>query len=280
MIYQKKTLSSLPLITLEITRQLELVNHLLLNTRQALIISGPKGIGKSTFVTILQKHHKESWLYCLIEGNTTLSFEKILGQLQKIINQEKAHIHYKNLRAAFRQFENKNRQIVLIIDDANQLEAGLINTLIEATLNNPVLRIIFVLSSNELDSKISSDHALDDGFLIEIEPFTKDQCSTFLEGLASSPQPQLALSEINDEYLEATYLQSHGIPGKIVADLTRGETTAPQNTDSSLKILIAAVIGLIILALMTQWLTGTPHNAKLDDPATNHLQETPSDNPK
>ena len=276
MTYQK-SLSSNTLITPEITRQLELVNHLLVNSQQALIISGPNGIGKSTFVTILQTHHKGSWLYCVIEANTSLRFEKILGQLLKIINQEKASIHYKNLRIAFRQFENKNRKIVLIIDNASQLEAGLINTLIDAALNNSVLRVIFVLTNDELDSKISSDLALDDSFLIEIEPFTKDQCSRFLQGLASLPQPRLALSEINDEYLDAIYLQSQGIPGKIVAGLPTDETTVIQSSESSLKILIAAVIVLIILALMTQWLTGMPRSAKLDDTVTDHLQETTTD---
>ncbi len=57
--YQKnKVLQSL--ITQEITQKLDLVLHLLTNSKKELIICGPEGIGKSTLLTLLQTNNTES----------------------------------------------------------------------------------------------------------------------------------------------------------------------------------------------------------------------------
>ncbi len=52
------------LISQERTRKLELLIHLISNSRQALVVCGPEGIGKSTLLKVLQERKVESWLYC------------------------------------------------------------------------------------------------------------------------------------------------------------------------------------------------------------------------
>ncbi len=76
------------LITQERTRKLELLIHLISNSRQALVVCGPEGIGKSTLLKILQERKVESWLYCLVQGNADLSFEKIQEQIAQAIKQD------------------------------------------------------------------------------------------------------------------------------------------------------------------------------------------------
>ena len=77
------------LITQERTQQLELLIHLISNSKQALVICGPEGIGKSTLLKVLQEHKTEPWLYCLVQGNADLSFEKIQEQTAHVIKQKK-----------------------------------------------------------------------------------------------------------------------------------------------------------------------------------------------
>jgi len=47
-----------------------------------------------------------------------------------------------------------------MIDEAGHLAPGLINTIIEYAAKNPVLRVIFTLSHDDLNVKSSSDNAM------------------------------------------------------------------------------------------------------------------------
>ena len=252
--YQKnKVLQSL--ITQEITQKLDLVLHLLTNSKKELIICGPEGIGKSTLLTLLQTNNTESWLYCLVQGNKNLSLEKIQDRLSRTISPSKINTRAQDLIIGFYQLEKTNKKIILIIDDADYLEPDLINILIDYATNNPLLRIIFVLTSEGLALKNDSDETIQDCHLIELQPFTKAQCGRFLEFLASSHQARVGLNEINEDLIEAIYLKTQGIPGNIISNLPAIERFKYRN--NSLRILVVGVILLIFLALATQWLSAS-----------------------
>ena len=119
------------LITQERTRKLELLIHLLANSRQALVVCGPEGIGKSTFLTVLQARKIDSWLYCPVKGTVKLTMEMIQKQLVQAIKPD--HLQNLTLNAlsgAFRGLEKHHKKIILLIDEAGQLAPGLINTLL------------------------------------------------------------------------------------------------------------------------------------------------------
>ena len=89
MVDHPKHKASQLLITQEITKHLELVTHLLNNSRQALIITGPNGVGKSTFITILQERTTDSLRYCVIQGDKSIwknSFVRTGWNFQKARN--------------------------------------------------------------------------------------------------------------------------------------------------------------------------------------------------
>jgi DamX protein len=246
------------LITQERTRKLELLIHLISNSRHPLVVCGPEGIGKSTMLKVLQDRSIESWLYCLVQGDKDSSLEMIQEQLAQAV---KPNHPAQAPSAVFRLVERQRKKIVLMIDDAGYLAPGLINTIIEYAAKNPVLRVIFVLTHDDLDVKDSSDDAIDDCHLIEIPPLSEKQCGEFLQYLAIKPRSQLALNEITDDMVEAVYLQSQGIPGRIITALPGVEGT--EQSDNSLWILIAAVAGLIAVALVIQWYSGSEYNLRL-----------------
>ncbi len=255
------------LITQERTQQLELLIHLISNSKQALVICGPEGIGKSTLLKILQERKTEPWLYCLVQGNADLSFEKIQEQTAHSIKQKKQDKQIQVLSGVFRLVESQNKKIVLMIDEAGHLAPGLINTIIEYAAKNPVLRVIFVLTHDDLYVKNTSDGEIDACHLIEIPPLSEKQCGEFLQYLATTPRSQVTFNEFSDGMIEAVYRETQGIPGRIIAKLPNLE--GAKQSDNSLWILIAAVAGLVALALVIQWFSASKYNIKpMSAPAT------------
>lgn len=248
------------LITRERTRKLELLIHLLSNSRQALVVCGPEGIGKSTLLKVLQERKIESWLYCLVKGNADLSFEKIQEQTAQAIKQNLLDKQAQALSGVFRLVESRHKKIILMIDEAGHLAPGLINTIIEYAAKNPVLRVIFVLTHDDLYVKNTSDSAIDDCHLIEIPPLSEKQCGEFLQYLSAKPRSQVAYNEISDGMIAAVYGETQGIPGRIIAELPGLE--GAKQSDNSLWILVAAVAGLVTLALGIQWFSASKYNIK------------------
>jgi len=249
------------LITQERTRKLELLIHLLANSRQALVICGPEGIGKSTFLKVLQARKIDSWLYCPVKGTVKLSIETIQKQLVQAIKSDNLpNLTLNALSGAFRELDKQHKKIILMIDEAGKLAPGLINTIIDYAANNPVLRLVFVLTHEELEAKYSSDNALDAGYLIEIPPLSEQQCGHFLQHLATKSRFPVAFNEIDDALIATVYLETQGIPGLMVVKLPALDEVIPSN--HSLGILVAAVAGLIALALGTQWYSASEHNLK------------------
>ena len=256
------------LITEERTRKLELLIHLISNSRHALVVCGPEGIGKSTLLNVLQERKIESLFYCLVQGHANLSFEKIQEKTAQVIEQDKPDQQIQTLSGVFRLVESQHKKIVLMIDEAGSLAPGLINKIIEYAADHPVLRIIFVLTHDDLYVKNTSDSAIDDCHLIEIPPLSEKQCGEFLHYLATQPRSQVVLNEISDSIIEAVYHETHGIPGRIIAELPALE--GAKQSDNSLWILVAAVAGLVALALGIQWFSASEYNIKsMPTPARN-----------
>ena len=60
--------------------------------------------------------------------------------------------------------------------------------------------------------------------------------------------------------IETVYQKTQGIPGRIIAELPDFE--GAKQSDKSLWILIAAVAGLVALALVIQWFSASKYNIK------------------
>ena len=248
------------LITQERIQKLELLIHLISNSRQAVVICGSEGIGKSTMLKVLKERKIVSWLYFHVQGNEHLSFVKIQEQIACAIKQDKRNQQVRSLSGAFRLLESQHKKIVLMIDDAGHLTPGLINSIIDYAAVHPVLRVIFVLTHDELDLKNGSDSAIDDCHLIEIPPLSQKQCGEYLQHLATKARSQIAFNEISDDMIEALYQQTQGIPSRIIAELPALKNNARR--DNSLQLLVASVVGLVVLALGTQWFSASEYNIK------------------
>lgn len=242
------------LITRERTEKLELLVHLLANLTQMLILIGPKGSGKTLLLKILQERKTESWQYCSISGTTDLSFENIQKSLKELLQQDQSYKNIQHLTKTFTRIESQ-RRIVLIMDDAGLLEPGLINRITHYAAAHPLLRVIFALTPDDLFIKNASDSAIDECLLVELPLLSEKQCGDFLQYLSTKPWACLTSATIDEQRKAAIYKQTHGVPGRIIAEITR--LAAPRKAENSLLILSIAVAALVVIALGVQWFSAS-----------------------
>ncbi|MGZ8136415.1 MAG: ATP-binding protein [Methylococcaceae bacterium] len=239
------------LITQERTRKLDLLLHLIDNLSQSLVICGPEGIGKTRLLKILQKHSSESCHYYALQGNPDLSLERFLEDITQFVKEVHLGKSFQSLTIALAQIKNQGKKIVLMIDDAGFLVPGLITGIIRFAAENPVLRVVFVLTHDDLYVKNQSDSAIDDCLFVEIPPLTEKECGEFLQYLSTKSSAKLAFNAINEPMIESIYRETHGIPGKIIAEV-QGFASV-KRVDNTVWILIIAIAALVALALGLQW---------------------------
>ncbi|PPK70059.1 DamX protein [Methylobacter tundripaludum] len=235
------------LITKERMQKLDLLIHLLSNLTQALVVCGPKGIGKTTLLNVLQERKTESRRYCLMQGNADLSFEAIYEQLARV------------------RSPGQYKQIVLIVDNAGELVPGLITAVIQYAAANPVLRVIFALTHDELQMKRGSDRAVDDCHIVEIPPLSERQCGDFLQHLSTKPSLNLPFDAIGENMIEHIYRETHGVPGRIIAEVSGLPVAKP---GGKLKwMFVITVAAAIAIVFGIQLLTTSKKDDKTVAPA-------------
>lgn len=229
------------LITQERTEKLELLTHLLSNSPRAVVLCGSKGVGKTTLLNVFQQRHNEAWHICSVESSADLSIEKIEARLIETIPNKQTLAHFFDLLA------EQHKKIVLIIEDAGCLAPYLSTTIIHYAAQQPVLKVIFVLTHDELAIKTRSDSAIEDCHIIEIPPLSEAQCGDFLHHLALKSTLHIPIHGITDDMIADIYQQTHGIPANIIAQLPI-LARSPKNTKT------VAWFPFILLGLLIAWL--------------------------
>ncbi len=233
------------LITKERTQKLDLLIHLLSNLTQSLVVCGPKGIGKTTLLSVLQQRKTESWRYCFVQGNTDLSFEAVLAQLAKA----------QSLSTSPSTALRTGLAVALIIDNAGELVPGLITAIIQYAAANSELRVIFALTHDELQVKRGSDRAVDDCHIVEIPPLSERQSGDFLQHLSANPAFNLSFKAIGENMIAHIYRKTHGVPGRIIAEVS---ALSEVKAVGKLKWMVAlAVVMAIAITAGIQWLTSS-----------------------
>lgn len=206
------------LISVDRSQKLDLLVHLLTNLQQSLIVCGPDGIGKTTLLRIFADNHNDVWPICMLPGSGAVSFESVVAALSRSLNLSNASVNFD--LSSLRAFCNKQK-VVLIIDDAGELMPGLIGELIDFANSLAGLRLILAMSNDELQDKSASDTAIEECHFIELPPLNQQQCREYLQNLSAQPGSPLSFSAITDALVEDMYLHTHGVPGKLVAELPK-----------------------------------------------------------
>jgi len=234
------------LITLERAQKLDLLIHLIANLRQSLVISGVEGIGKSTLLNELKSRKQDVWLISTIQASSHLSFESIQKQILHALVQSFPEYKQQELSEIISSLDKNGQKVVVLIDDAGQLVPGVVSNVIQYAKGSVCLRIVFSLTHDELHLKSSSDSEINDCHFIEIPPLTEKQCGIFLQNLSGKQNATISFNAINERLIGRVYQQTHGIPGKIVAELPKMSNYKGASNYSSVA---GIVIGVFIIGL-------------------------------
>lgn len=219
--YQKRTarqLADRTMISLERSQKLDLLIHLLTNLRQALIVCGPEGIGKTTLLQSAQHICKDRWWVCLLQGGSSLSFETIMLHLSRFLNLSDATYGF-NL-SELRNF-CQQQKVVLMIDDAGDLAPGLIGQLLDFAVSLPEFRLVISMTYDQFHIKCATDKIIEEFHFIELPPLNQKECETFLQNMSAQPNAMLAFDAVTESLVAQLFRQTHGIPGKILAELPK-----------------------------------------------------------
>lgn len=206
------------LITVERSQKLDLLVHLLTNLQQSLVVCGPQGIGKTTLLQTLRETCGDIWHFVFLPGSSALSFEGVMQQLSLSLNLSGSGIGFDS--SALRAFCDKQK-VALIIDDAGELVPGLIGELAAFAESLKGLRAVFALTHDEFHIKGATDRALDECHVIELPPLNRRQTLDYLQNLSAQPSSGLSFNAITDELADDLYRETHGIPGRLLAELPK-----------------------------------------------------------
>ena len=201
------------LISVERTEKLELIAHLLSNVQQGLILCGPIGIGKSTLLSLLQDRLAGQWRIAWLQGVATLNFERIVSQLGHFLGQTQTDqtTNLEQLRNAC-----SRQQTLLIIDDAGELAAGLLDELSAFAESATGLQLVLAMTYDDYHIKRITDKLIDDLHFIELPPLNPKECGEFLLHLATPPQSLFPRQTLTEHLIAELYRDTHGIPGRIL----------------------------------------------------------------
>lgn len=238
-----------PLITQERTQKLDLLAHLIRNLRQSLVIFGPSGIGKSTYLQLLKENADEFGPLLLIRATERLSFEQIQQDLFKELAQHVSGGRVESVEQLLPIFGKHNQSVVLLIDDAGQLVSGLIATLVQYATKFNNLRIVFALTQEDLGRKHKTDPEIDDCHYVEIPPLSLSQCGEYLQHLKSNSASPTSNSTITAAMVEQIYKKTKGVPGKVVEAMP-GLTVARVAAASWIYIVVSALVVSVVVGYL------------------------------
>ncbi|MGR9105636.1 MAG: ATP-binding protein, partial [Gammaproteobacteria bacterium] len=187
----RKKNSLQPLLSNERSQKFDLLVHLISNIPDGIVICGPKGIGKSTMLDLLQAAKPENWLLCRISATNSTGFDDIMTTLANSFgaNGGKPHPQSPNecLDLKLKQIRGSDQILVLLLDDAGEMAPGVISVVCQYAVSNPALRPVFTMTADRLHLTMSSDPAIANCQVIEIPPLSESQCGEFLKNLSGKP---------------------------------------------------------------------------------------------
>ncbi len=209
------------LISLERTEKFDLLVQLILNQREALIVCGAEGIGKTTLLKTLKKNQERQRAVCFFQETSLLSFGDIKKELTLAIKAQGSIPDAASLEDMLLFYAEHQQKIVLILDNAGQLPQGFIDKLIKYSLKYPAIRIMFSLTKKELALKSKTDVSIDNCYFVEIPALDRQGVRIFLKTLALLPESLVLEDAICDKLINKLYQQTKGIPGEVISELQK-----------------------------------------------------------
>jgi len=259
------------------SQKFELLVHLINNLTGPFVVSGPKGIGKSTFLKHLVSYSQKGWEVCHLNVTANFNLNTIQKKLLESTGNFTQFHHSAETAGALTtnlgELSENNRLLVLILDDAGNFEPGLLKTILEFVATQPALRLVFSLRPDSLHIKTSTDYGVESCHFIDIPPLNKQHTEKYLR------MPPLEMSEdaVTPDLVAKIYRHSHGVPGNINSVVSKFTQPAIQKRNNLLLPIVFGTAVLIAIA-MSYFLWKSDFDGGTDSAVRNILKKKDTEN--
>jgi len=235
--------------TQERQQRLDLIMHLIPNSRQPVLLRGPDAAGKSFFIGQFVKQAPKEWLVCALEADELLV--SVLDSIELAVNTVQQTD--KAIHSRLSAWSDQEKVVVALIEDAQLLGSECVEQLFQLRQEYSCLRLL-ITSSENLGDDVEGRCQL-----IDLEPFTQKQTIEYAKTRVSSKGLNFVnLAGVDDVVL---FIETGGLPGRIndVLDqmqknpLRDGAIKKPSN---KLFIMSVVVVSIVLAVFLTYGLWG------------------------
>jgi DamX protein len=239
-------------------QKFELLTSLIKTQQQSLIVCGPGGIGKTTILKRLAKSNNTRQLWNYVECDVSLRFSMLITHLSSVLSLSKERSSKntlskiaQKLAGQLRKIANSGHTVVLVLDDAGNLQAGVLTKFLAFARQCQGLQVIMAMTPDDLFIKRSTDNAIDDCYVVEIPPLTKQESEKFTLNFLQENQQRLDLETISEDFTDEIYRKSQGNPGIILQGISKmgDQSHSLPGEHKNSRLLWLALLGFIGLSI-------------------------------
>ncbi|HIL92789.1 MAG TPA: DamX-like protein [Cycloclasticus sp.] len=267
--------------TPERQQRLDLILHLMPNTRQVILLRGPEESGKSFFIRQFKEQVNSNYRVCsvsateLVKSNAPLqvcadTFDLLEGNEKQIL-------------VRFESWSKAGQKAIICVEDAHLLDKARFDFLFQLSESYECIHILLTSSENLGESVESLCQ------LIDIEPFTQRQTSEYARQRVNTKGLDfINLAGLDDVVL---FIETGGLPGRIndvLDQLMRAPSSAGSQQDEKIskglpRNWLIAIAGIVSIVLVYSFFSGVNEESpnkviakkiSIAEPTVKELNET------
>jgi DamX protein len=191
--------------TQERQQRIDLMLHLIPNTKQVILLRGPEQSGKSFFIRQFEIQADKNWKMATVSAE---SLNDSVPQLQVFAGAfNEGEENEKQIEVRLQSWSKAEKKAIICVEDAHLLSADTFNIIFQLSQAYECLHVILT-SSDNLGDEIESSCQL-----IDIEPFTQKQTSEYAKYKVNNGGLDFSnVAGIDDVVL---FIETGGLPGRI-----------------------------------------------------------------
>lgn len=221
-------------------QRLDLIHHLIPNTRQVILVRGPEKSGKSFFIRQFKAQANPDWNVCSVDAKQMMGSDEPLAVIAKAFDE--LDESEKPLLVRFASWSKATKTVIICVEDVHQLDLNRLEFLFQLAQSHDCLHLLLTSSDNLAEDVEARCQ------LIDIEPLSQKETFDY----AKSRVHTKGLDFVNIAAIDSVvlFIETGGLPGRIndaldqMAQVTVGdvEKKSPFNGLSAKWIVVALLI--------------------------------------
>jgi len=253
--------------TPELTQRLDLLRHLTDNSERIVILKGPAGSGKSTFLNQFKIQARPEWHLCAIQADPMLQPDQLFTLLFRAYGLSDSNVgDIEHLIDRFSLIQGEDGVAVIAVDDAHLLPVATIIALLRLYERRPserALARIILFCTAEISDQLRTPQIqamnLQSIQELEMPRFSVGQCGQFIDHLLDGTSSGEKTQDIAGGVVKRICNAGDGWPGHIESQLMdmvqSGSQSKVPHTGFSVKSVIedlpqSVLIGVPVLGVI------------------------------